>query len=302
MNNPPPMPPKKEISSMESIKMDSSEWISNTDGLYEKGKLYQLSLKDILADPNQPRKVMEAQALDELAASIGKHGILEPILFRRHEDGNLIVVAGERRIAAARKAGMSSVPAIYVDGNCSEIALVENLLRQDLTAVEEAEALQRLMEQQKYTHEQLSAVIGKARTTISDILSINRLPQEIRDDCRGNRLISKKTLIDISRKKQERGMITAYNNYREKQVKQTRRDKGQINNSALCISMSAMVDKLLIRLVDCDPAGLNEESINHLRNKFIELKNRINAFLSGLVSSPDITVELLNKTDEKIDN
>jgi len=267
--------------------MTSLERISNTDGLFEKGKLYNLSLNDLLTDPNQPRKVMEGQALDELAASIGKHGILEPILFRRHEDGNLIVVAGERRIAAARKAGLSFIPAIYVDGNCSEIALVENLLRQDLTAVEEAEALQRLMEQQKYTHEQLSGVIGKARTTISDILLINRLPQEIRDDCRGNRLVSKKILIDIARKKQERAMFTAYNSYKEKQqgVKHARQDKENINDSTVFASVAAAADKLLNRLGNFDMTGCNEESMKQLQNKLISLRDRIDGFLSGSVLS-----------------
>jgi len=202
--------------------MDFSENTDTADAAYVKGKLYDLSLNDLLVDPNQPRKVMEARALEELAASIGKHGVLEPILFRRHQDGNLIVVAGERRIAAARKAGLRTVPALCVDGNPSEIALVENLLRQDLTAVEEAEALQRLLEQQRYTHEQLSIVIGKARTTISDILLINRLPQEIREECRGDRTISKKTLIDIARRKQERAMLTSYRIYKEKLQKKRR--------------------------------------------------------------------------------
>lgn len=263
--------------------MTSSERISNTDGLYEKGKLYSLSLNDILADPNQPRKVMEAQALDELAASIGKHGILEPILFRRNDDGNLIVVAGERRIVAARKAGLISVPAIYVDGNCSEIALVENLLRQDLTAVEEAEALQRLLDQQKYTHEQLSGVIGKARTTISDILLINRLPQEIRDDCRGNRVMSKKILIDISRKKQERAMLTAYQTYKNKMQKgkRTRRSKSNIDSSALFTSMATAVDKLLKELGSNDMRGCNEHDMAQLKIVLINLKERIDIFLSG---------------------
>lgn len=272
---------------MEGSNMESSEYGSSTDGLYQKGHLYKLSLNDLLADPNQPRKVMEAQALDELAGSIGKHGILEPILFRRHEDGNLIVVAGERRIAAARKAGLNYIPAIYVEGNYAEIALVENLLRQDLTAVEEAEALQHLIEQQKYTHEQLSAVIGKARTTISDILLINRLPQEIRDDCRGNRLISKKTLIEIARKKQERAMVTAYNNYKKKlpEQKTTRRDKGDINEPTVFTSLGAMADKLQNKLSNCDMTGCNEEGINYLQNKLVELKERIDAFLSGLAAS-----------------
>ncbi|MEK6653961.1 MAG: hypothetical protein AABY92_02270 [Thermodesulfobacteriota bacterium] len=86
---------------------------------------------------------------------------------------------------------------------------MENLLRQDLPAIEEAEALQRLKEEQKYTDEQLSGVIGKVRTTISDIMLISRLPPEIRDECRGDRKISKNVLIEIARKKQVRGMQTA---------------------------------------------------------------------------------------------
>jgi ParB family transcriptional regulator, chromosome partitioning protein len=285
---------------MEDKEMESSERSGNTGGLYEKGKLYQLPLNDILTDPNQPRKVMEAPALDELAASIGKHGILEPILFRRHDDGNLIVVAGERRIAAARKAGLSFVPAIYIEGNCSEIALVENLLRQDLTAVEEAEALQRLMEQQKYTHEQLSGVIGKARTTISDILLINRLPQEIRDDCRGNRLISKKILIEIARKKQERAMFTAYNSYKRKhqEAKNVRREKSSVNSATLFIAMGVMADRLQNKLSNSDMTGCDEEGVNQLHSKLVNLKDRIDAFLFGLTSSSS---HKTNTTHDKID-
>ncbi|MDP2268177.1 MAG: hypothetical protein Q8K46_03315, partial [Deltaproteobacteria bacterium] len=98
-------------------------------------------------------------------------------------------------------------------------ALVENLLRQDLTSIEEAEALQRLKDEHKYTDEQLSGVIGKARTTISDIMLINRLPLEIRDECRGDQKIGKSVLIEIARKKQERAMTTAYNAYKAKQQK-----------------------------------------------------------------------------------
>jgi ParB family transcriptional regulator, chromosome partitioning protein len=284
---------EKGADSMEGKEIWSSGYPDNTDTVYEKGKLYHLSLNNLLADPNQPRKLMEAQALDELTASILKHGILEPILFRRHEDGNLIVVAGERRIVAARKAGMTNIPAMYVDGNSSEIALIENLMRQDLTAVEEAEALQRLVEQQKYTHEQLSDVIGKARTTISDILLINRLPQEIRNECRGNRAISKNILIEIARKKQDRAMFTAYNSYKEKlqKTKQTRQGKGNINDSYLPAAMIGMADKLLTRLGNCDMTGCNEEELKYLRIKLIDLRDFIGAFLSGSVLSSPYKVE-----------
>jgi ParB family chromosome partitioning protein len=101
----------------------------------------------------------------------------------------------------------------------------------DLTAVEEAEALLRLKDEQKYTDEQLAVVIGKARTTLTEMLSLNRLPPAIRNDCRGDRKITKSVLIEIARKKQARGMQTAYDHYREKMKKaaegRTKREKAR---------------------------------------------------------------------------
>jgi ParB family chromosome partitioning protein len=154
-------------------------------------------------------------------------GVIQPIIFRLDDQGNKVVVAGERRTAAARTAGLTTVPAIFIAGNYTEIALVENLLRQDLTTIEEAEGLQALMVKQKYTQEQLGAIIGKAQNTLSEILSLNKLPQEIRDDCRGDRTISKTGLIAIAKKKQARAMTTAYNAYKAKlQKRKPARQKG----------------------------------------------------------------------------
>ena len=169
---------------------------------YERGKLYEISIIDFKLDPDQPRKVIDPDALAELTASIKTHGILQPLLFRQGDQGWLYIVSGERRYRAAKELGLLTLPAMLVEGNHAEIALVENLLRQDLTAVEEAEALQRLKDDQQYTDEQLSGVIGRARTTLSDILLISRLPAEIRDEARGDRKVAKSTLIEIARKKQ----------------------------------------------------------------------------------------------------
>ncbi|MCX5841726.1 MAG: ParB/RepB/Spo0J family partition protein, partial [Deltaproteobacteria bacterium] len=140
--------------------------MTDTTVTYEKGKLYDLELSKLQTNPNQPRKYMDPTALEELTASIAKHGILEPILFRQEKE-ILYTVAGERRVEAAKKAGLAVIPAILVEGNHAEISLVENLLRQDLTAVEEAEALKALMDEEKYTQEQLSSIIGKAQNTLS---------------------------------------------------------------------------------------------------------------------------------------
>ena len=106
---------------------------------YEKGQLYQIPLSDLQPDPNQPRKFMDPQALDDLSASIVTHGVLTPILFRiapppegatSETPPSYWIVAGERRFEAAKKAALTDIPASLVDGKTSEIALVENLLHQ----------------------------------------------------------------------------------------------------------------------------------------------------------------------------
>ncbi|MCX5856123.1 MAG: ParB/RepB/Spo0J family partition protein [Deltaproteobacteria bacterium] len=181
---------------------------------YVRNHLYFVPLADLQPDPNQPRKYLDSTALAELTASIVQHGVLEPILFRQ-ESGLLYVVAGERRVAAARKAGLVSIPALFIDSqNYAEISLVENLLRSDLTAVEEAEALDRLQKEHAYKQEDLVRMLGKSQPVISSTMSINRLPQAVRDECRKDPSISKRVLIEIAAKKREDSMLAAYVKYK----------------------------------------------------------------------------------------
>ena len=136
---------------------------------YVKNQLYQVPLAELQPDPAQPRKYMDPVALDEMTASVGQVGIIEPVVCRQDPATGLVyVVAGERRCAAARKASLPTVPAVFIDGgNYAEIALVENLLRQDLNPVEEAEALQRLMDAHGYQQDQLVEIIGKSKAAIT---------------------------------------------------------------------------------------------------------------------------------------
>jgi ParB family chromosome partitioning protein len=250
-----------------------------TPAAYKKGKLYDLPIGDLNPDPNQPRKSMDPQALEELTASVKRVGIIQPLLFRVDaESANLNLVAGERRFKAAQLAGLATVPGICVEGNPSEIALVENLLRQDLTSVEEAEALQRLMEEQKYNQEQLAGIIGKARQTINEILLVNRLPQEIRDECRGDRKISRASLIEIARKKQVRGMQTAFNAYKAKQQKgKTTRQKKDPNEPQAFFDM---VDKAMTRIQSIDTSAWTDEEKATFQTSLANLKIEINNHLA----------------------
>ena len=196
---------------------------------YEKNQLYRLPLATLQADPAQPRKFMDPVALEELTASVRQMGIIQPVVCRQDPATGLVyTVAGERRSAAARLAGLAEVPAIFIDGgNCAEVALVENLLRQDLNPVEEAEALKRLMDEHAYQQEQLATVIGKSQPTISESLSLNRLPREVRDECRQDPTVPKNVLVAIARKKQERGMLTQFRKFREQQAKAAARETGE---------------------------------------------------------------------------
>ena len=107
--------------------------MADTTAKYEKGKLYDLPIDDLKPDPNQPRKSIDPQGQEEMNASVKTYGIIQPILFRVDADSPcLIIVAGERRFKAAQHVGLSTVPGICVEGNASEIALVENLLRQKI--------------------------------------------------------------------------------------------------------------------------------------------------------------------------
>jgi ParB family chromosome partitioning protein len=187
-----------------------------TSVTYEKGRLYSLRIADISPNPNQPRKYFDQEMLDELTQSIKDKGVLVPILVRLDEAGAIILIAGERRLMAAQAAGLTEIPALFVDDKPEEIALIENSLRQNLTAVEEAEAAGRLSTELNYTNVQLSKVLGKKPQTISDILSLNRLPAVIRDECRINPVCPRRVLVEIARKKQDRAMITLYNKYKDK--------------------------------------------------------------------------------------
>lgn len=182
---------------------------------YENGKLYDLAIANLQPDPDQPRKYFDVQALEELKSSIDKHGVLEPVLVRCGADGGLLLVSGERRYQASKLASRQTIPAIFTDGDPMEISIVENLLRENLTAIEEAEAIERLKTQHNYQLSDLAVTIGKSDSTLSEILSLNRLPDEIKNDCRNDPKAARGILVEIARKKTPAAMTTLYARYKE---------------------------------------------------------------------------------------
>jgi ParB family transcriptional regulator, chromosome partitioning protein len=152
--------------------------------------LLLLSIEQVERNPDQPRKRFDELQLEELAASIREHGVVEPILVRR-EGARYRIVAGERRWRAAQRAGLREVPAVVreaSDREAFELALVENLQRADLNAIEEAEAFEVLATDHGLTQEQIAGRVGKERSTVANALRLLKLPAEVRDAVRGGQL------------------------------------------------------------------------------------------------------------------
>ncbi len=142
-----------------------------------------LPLSEIVPNKDQPRKTFDEAALDELADSIRQHGVLQPLLVRPIAAGGYQLVAGERRWRAAKKAGLKEVPVVVKELNDTEtmeIAIIENLQREDLNPIEEAEGLQALIDKCGFTQEEVAVSVGKSRPAIANSLRLLRLPEEVR--------------------------------------------------------------------------------------------------------------------------
>ncbi len=167
------------------------------DSKYEKrpevkssGVVNEVELSKIKVNPFQPRTNFEAEALEELAQSIKKLGIIQPITLRRHE-GHYQIISGERRFRAAQKSGLKTIPAYVRDADDQamlEMALVENIQREDLNAIEIAITYQRLLDECKLTQDKMSERIGKKRATIANYLRLLKLPVEVQIGIRDKKI------------------------------------------------------------------------------------------------------------------
>jgi ParB family chromosome partitioning protein len=170
------------------------------------GKIIEIDR--IQPNPDQPRT--EIGDLSELSASISEKGVLEPLLVLANGDGTYMIIAGERRWRASKIAGLTEVPCIQVDtdeNGVAEIALIENLQRKDLNIWEEADGLKSLAERFSYTQDQIAQKISKSRSTVTELMTVAGLPQNIRERCRELNISSKSTLLDVARQFDEPAMF-----------------------------------------------------------------------------------------------
>ena len=146
------------------------------------GVTNMLPIDQIAPNPNQPRKSFSEESLQELADSVRSRGILQPILVEQVDDGSYMIIAGERRYRAARRAGLAEVPVIvrsFTEEEKLEIALIENIQREDLNPIEEAQAYRSLMDSTGVSQDELSSRLGKNRSTVANSLRLLKLPEEV---------------------------------------------------------------------------------------------------------------------------
>ena len=177
--------------STSSLARERQQTATYSQTLSSHGELIELSVNSLQPGVYQPRKEMEPEALNELAASIESQGIIQPIVVRMVETGRYEIIAGERRWRAAKKAGLSQVPCLIKrveDRAAIAMALIENMQREDLNVIEEAQALERFQNEFSLTHQQVADVIGKSRASVSNILRLNQLESEVKQ------LVSRKQL------------------------------------------------------------------------------------------------------------
>lgn len=184
-----------------------------------KEEIKLVKISELRSNPYQPRKVFNETALNELAASIKEHGVFQPIIIKKSIKGYEII-AGERRVKASKIAGLDEIPAIirdFSDDEMMEIALLENLQREDLNAIEEATAYKKLLESLSLTQEELANRLGKSRSHITNMLGLLTLPEEVQNSLSNKslsmghaRIISKlentEQQIDLAKKVVEEGL------------------------------------------------------------------------------------------------
>lgn len=200
-------------------------------------RIIEIDLSKIDPNPDQPRKTFNQESLRELATTIEKHGLIQPITVKKIDSNDrYVLVAGERRLRAFELLKRTSIPAILTMGNADEIALIENIQREDLDPLDEAEAFELMIKRHGYTQEQLGTIIGKAQNTVSQTLILLKLPTIIREQYHTVPHVNKSMLVEIARLKDENQQIKLWNQIAQGKlttVKATR--KGQAMKSKMDI-------------------------------------------------------------------
>ena len=244
-------------------------------------------------NPDQPRKTLNDVTLTELASSIEQHGLLQPVIVKRIPDeDDYLLVAGERRYRAVQKLLRPTITAIITNGNPDELAVIENLQREDLRPLEQAEALIRLQERHGYTQLQLAKVIGKGRTAINELLQLVTLPEDIRRESLTSDT-PKAVLIEIVRVKgleAQRALWEKVKNGGTVREARATKKTGEIKNAHTFTTITkalAAAKVLLRRLQELEPGELTTNNDHY--QELVKVKAEIDELLADKMEGKEVS-------------
>ena len=277
------MPPKKPKSSSLGEKLEKSFSLTPSRDV---PRIFEIELEHILPNPNQLRKSFDEGSLKELADSIETHGLIQPITVKKADDGRYLLVAGERRFRAHQHLGRTHIYAVITSGNPDEIALIENIQREDLSPLEEAEALAKMMERHGYKQEELARIVGKARNTINAILRLNTLPEEIKKECPTSDIVSKSVLLEIAREESREKQLALWEQMKQRRftvkiARQAKKDGSTIKKPLSPTEHMLSVGRSFVRrLEQANPQDLSDNKAQY--EELLELCEKIRDLAENL--------------------
>lgn len=240
-----------------------------------------LPLDQIRPNPEQPRRHFDERSLAELAESIRTRGVLQPVIVRREADGKYLLLAGERRYRASRLAGLQAIPALVRDDHPLEIAMIENLQREDLTPLEEALGIAALIQAQGYTHAEVADLLHKSRPHVSNTLALTRLPRAIQDEYSTDPTISRDILISVARQKDEEAMLALWRRVKlgHLSVKSFREKVSPSEDVEPAVRQAINAARRLGRRLAVLPEQIPDEPRERLQRTLRRLRRKIERFL-----------------------
>ena len=220
-------------------------------GQYIEKTTNETRIDEIKPNNNQVRFNYDPKGLKSLSDSIKEFGVVQPIIVCEHKNGGIQLIAGQRRLLAAKSAGLQTIPTIFLKNEMKfEISLVENLQRENLNPVEKAEAMANLKKNCACTQERIGELLGLAQSAVAEYLTLMNLPEDIRIECKKATKYSKRKLLKIAKSKTPRQMRKEFNFYKEEVEKKTNNDnKNGRRMAATKISIIARkINKIKVRL------------------------------------------------------
>ena len=252
-------------------------------------KLFEASIDALRPNPDQSRQVFDDEALGELVASIEKHGLLQPIVVTMDPENKrtgYIIVAGERRWRAHKILKKNTIPAILSNGDRAELALIENVQRENLNPIEEASAYAHLIALHGYTQSDLEKVVSKKRRTINEIMQLNTLPEEILQECRALGIpsqLTKTAFVAISRIEDRDEQLRLWEEAKTgqlttRQLEAKKKAKKPVLRRSRADRIFDIGSQLIRQLEQLEPISIaeNEKLVSYLN----EIRKQIDTFLS----------------------